>query len=166
MAIDKEIWDKARLLFEHGKSLNDIAKEMGINKGSISRKSKQEKWTKNSELATLVSDEVANIIKGNEIATQKATLATEELRLHNREVQDRLRRSSLVYGNAEKFLSKLGKISDDVTEPQDMKHLIEANHKAGQTLGVVEQFAPKGDLNVNTQNNIDTTNHTVTFEKK
>ena len=146
MAIKKEIWDKARILFEQGKALNDIAKELGINKGSISRKSKQEEWTKNSELATLVNDEVTNIIKGNEIATQKATLSNPELQLHNREVVDQLRKKDLVHGNAEKFLGQLNKLSDSVDNGMEMKAIIEANHKAGQTLGVVEQFAPKTEI--------------------
>jgi molybdopterin/thiamine biosynthesis adenylyltransferase len=156
MAIKQEIWDKARILYEHGNALNDIAKELGINKGSISRKSKQEEWVKNSDLATLVNDEVEYIIKGNEIATQKATLATQELRLHDKAVQDKIRRQNLVYGNAEKFIGQLSKISDSVDNGMEMKAIVEANHKAGQTLGVVEQFAPKTDINNNNnqQNNV------------
>ena len=153
MAINKEVWDKARILFEHGKSLNDIAKELGINKGSISRKSKQEEWAKSSDLATLVDDEVANIIKGNEIATQKATLATQELRIHNREVADKVRRKDLVFGNAEKLAKKLNTMTDQVDEPQDLKHLVDANDKLSITLRVNERHAPKSDTNVAVQTN-------------
>jgi len=161
--IAKEIWDKARLLFEHGKPLNDIAKEMGINKGSISRKSKQEEWTKNSELATLVSDDVANIIKGNEIATQKATLATDELRLHNREVQDQLRRKNLVFGLAEKALGHIDDalsktVKDEKGEDtkqlvehgsKDIKEYVEAIDKASITLNINPRHAPKIDITQN-----------------
>lgn len=179
MAIAKEIWEKARLLFEHGKPLNDIAKELGINKGSISRKSKQENWTKNSELATLVADDVANIIMGNEIATQKATLATEELRLHNREVVDQLRRKNLVYGASEEILklsSKMAKSNskqvvvkvkeyskengssesldkiDVELDASDLKNLSDAVDKSSITLNVNERHAPKAitALQVNT----------------
>lgn len=46
MAIDKEVWEKAKALFELGKSLTYISDETGINKSSISKKAKAESWEK------------------------------------------------------------------------------------------------------------------------
>ena len=152
--IDKMIWDKARLLFEHGKPLNEIAKETGINKSTISKKSKSESWDKFNEKSTLVLSEVDTIVKQNEINQQKSTLNQQELNFHNIEVANKLRRSNLVFGNAEKLASKIDKLSDEVDEPQDIRHLVEANHKIGQSLGVIEQFAPKTVIeNTNAQQN-------------
>ena len=47
MAISKERWAKAKLLFEHGKPLSEIAEETGIDKSTVSKKAKAENWTKN-----------------------------------------------------------------------------------------------------------------------
>ena len=46
MAIDKEIWNKARALFEQGLSLSQIELETNINKTSISKQAKKENWEK------------------------------------------------------------------------------------------------------------------------
>ena len=42
MAIKPEIWNEARIMFEGGKSLNEIATATGIHKGNISKKSNSE----------------------------------------------------------------------------------------------------------------------------
>lgn len=46
MAIDKEIWNKAKALFEQGLSLSQIELETNINKTSISKQAKKENWEK------------------------------------------------------------------------------------------------------------------------
>lgn len=46
MAIKREIWDRAKALFELGKSLSEISKDTGITKSTISARSKKEDWTK------------------------------------------------------------------------------------------------------------------------
>lgn len=41
MAISKDLWDKARTLYESGKlSLSEISSQTGIDKSSISKKAK------------------------------------------------------------------------------------------------------------------------------
>lgn len=45
------------------------------------------------------------------------------------------------------------KLNEDATI-QDHKQAQEAIHKAGQTLGVIDQFAKPGDVNVSSQNNV------------
>jgi len=90
MAIDKLLWDKAKLLFEHGTPLNEIAKQTGINKGNISKKSKADEWVKNDNKATLVNSEVFTILMQDEINEQKATLNKPELNLHNNQVLEKV----------------------------------------------------------------------------
>ena len=46
MAISKELWNKAKALFEQGLSLNKIELETEINRSTISKKAKSEKWKK------------------------------------------------------------------------------------------------------------------------
>lgn len=46
MAIKKELWDRARALFEIGKSLGDIQDDTGIPKSTVSKKAKKEGWEK------------------------------------------------------------------------------------------------------------------------
>ena len=96
MAIKKEIWDKAKLLFEHGKSLNEIADTTGINKSSISKKSKTEKWEKFNHKSTLVLSEVDTILKQDEINQQKSTLNQQELNLHNSEVYKAISKANML----------------------------------------------------------------------
>ena len=51
MAYNQEVWDKAKCLFELGKSLQEISDECNIkDRTSISRKAKKEKWTKKIRL--------------------------------------------------------------------------------------------------------------------
>ena len=58
MAIAKEIWDKAKALFELGYTLQEIELETEINKSSISKKAKKENWekSKNQQLKSDIVD--------------------------------------------------------------------------------------------------------------
>ena len=46
MAISQELWLKAKALFEQGLSLNEIELETEINRSTISKKAKSERWQK------------------------------------------------------------------------------------------------------------------------
>lgn len=85
MAIDKKLWDKAKLLFEHGESLNEISKQTGIYKGTISKKATKEGWEK-SEKSTLVEEEIHTLLMQDEINQKKSTLSNLELQHHNQKV--------------------------------------------------------------------------------
>jgi len=88
-------WEQVRILFEYGKSLNEISKETGVNKGSISKKAKKEGWEKSGK-ATLVKQEVDTILMQKEIATQKATLSNPELQQHNKEVHEAINKAEIL----------------------------------------------------------------------
>lgn len=50
-------WAKAKIMFEIGKSLNQISNELGIDKGNISKKAKKDNWQK-GKLQPLIQDAV------------------------------------------------------------------------------------------------------------
>ena len=50
-------WAKAKIMFEMGKSLNQISNELGIDKGNISKKAKKDNWHK-AKLQPLIQDAV------------------------------------------------------------------------------------------------------------
>jgi len=58
VAISKDKWLEAKALFEFGKSLTEIQDETGINKSSVSKKAKLEKWekSKNQQLKAEIKD--------------------------------------------------------------------------------------------------------------
>jgi len=158
MAIKKEIWDKARLLFEHGKSLNEISDTTGINKSSVSKKSKTEKWVKFNEKSTLVLSEVDTILKQDEINQQKSTLNQQELNFHNSEVHKAISKANMlnmfdnetiknqeITNKAQKAISdKIEANSDEAIEhlPNIMaiSKITEVNRK--QLYGNTETYAP------------------------
>ena len=112
MAIKKEIWDKAKLLFEYGKSLSEIQKETGINRSTISKKSKEESWQKSTENSTLIQQEIDTTIKQVEIGKKKSTLNQQQLILHNKEVLVGINKhdfSLAVHGVAGEIVSVLQK---------------------------------------------------------
>lgn len=60
MAIDKELWKKARNLYEWGVTITEIEKETGITKSSLSKKSKIQQW-KQGNLQQLKEEKVNHI---------------------------------------------------------------------------------------------------------
>ena len=83
MAISPEIWETARIQFELGDSLDKIAKKTGINKSTISKKSKAQKWEKGVK-STLINEEVTNTIMSKMIAKKKSTFTDREINEYNR----------------------------------------------------------------------------------
>lgn len=150
MAISKEIWDKARTLYESGQfSLSEIATKTGINKSSISKKAKNQQWK---------SGEHSDYIEAKElIVEKKSTISTVEINTLDEVAEERIRYKKLINDNATKLANKLKAMTDEVAEPQDLKHLVEANDKLAITLKVADRHAPKIDITQNQaqQNNTD-----------
>jgi len=163
MAID---WTKAKMMFEFGSSLSEIQKETGISKGSVSKKAKKDGWEK-AEKATLVNDEVQNIIKQNEIATQKATLGNPELHFHNMEVYKALDKANAInmfdgatlvnqeaVNTIQKEMRERGYVEDDLYSLGAISKITETNRK--QLFGITEPFKGKEE---------DTSDNKVTFRR-
>jgi hypothetical protein len=94
MAFSQKDWAVVRAFFEQGLSLSEIVardevKQTGItDRGSISRKSKQEGWIKGKN-ATLATEEIQIKQKVAEIAEKKATFSATEVEIHNTLVAER-----------------------------------------------------------------------------
>jgi len=79
MAYPDNQWAKVQAMFELGLPLNEIAKECGIDKGSVSRKAKQAGWLK-GKMQPTVAKEVQARQALKEVEAEKATLnATERV---------------------------------------------------------------------------------------
>lgn len=131
--------------FHIGKSQNELAKKYDVSPATINKLCKG--------LVPKYKDKV------NDVVALKSQLSKEseyQSECFDKEVNDKLRRANLVYGNAEKALGKLNTMIDEVDNAIDLKTLIDANDKASLTLKVNERFAPKQDINLTNaqQNNI------------
>lgn len=167
MAISQDLWNKAKEYFEAGLSLTDIVDRTGISKSQISKKATKENWEKGNEKKQLISQAV-------EVAIKKETLKETALEVHNELVNEQLRLKSLVFKATEKIIKKAtdildnNKVVDRVSvgdgvqqfEPRelnttDLKNLSDTIDKASITLGVNQRHS-NSQINVNTQNNIQT----------
>lgn len=91
MAYSKTDWMVVRAFFERGLSLAEITQRPEVkikDRGSISRKAKQEAWIKNGK-ATLVIQEVQVKQAVAMMAQQKATLDVIEAKIHDTLVEER-----------------------------------------------------------------------------
>lgn len=103
MAISKEIWDKAKFLFELGKSLSDIERDTGVSKSQISKKAKKEGWQKEKK-KQLKSDIVGYETKKETLEQEKETIVSKlaslqdyEITLMDGIVEDEVGKKSLIF---------------------------------------------------------------------
>lgn len=142
MAISKDLWLKAKTLYETNQySLAQISDKTGIDKSSISKKAKIQQWSSIENLDYIESKAI--------ISKKKSTLNQQQIDILDEVANDRLRREQLVYGAQEKAIQKASHMIDDVDVPQDIKHLVDAIDKASITLGVSQRHASS---QVNIQN--------------
>lgn len=104
MAYSKEQWNKAKGLFEAGKPLEYIVLETGIAKGTISGKSKIEKWEKNK--TEQLKDDIIELEKQNRtISEQNRTISERIAKLEDYQievikelVEDPTKSKSIIFG--------------------------------------------------------------------
>lgn len=91
MAYSADQWGKVKAMFELGLALNEIAKETKIDKGSISRKAKQEGWVKGKMQPTVIKAvQAQQALK--EVEAENATLNATERVAFDIAVEKRLMR--------------------------------------------------------------------------
>ena len=106
MAIKKEVWEKAKFLYELGKSLSEIRNETNIHDTSISKKAKKEGWIKgkNQELKSDIidiEDENSRLLKKKSRAIEKLSDFSDfEITLFEDAVVKELKHESLVFSTA------------------------------------------------------------------
>jgi len=103
MAIAKEIWDKAKFLFELNKSLNEIEAETGINRTSVGKKANKEGWIKGKNLQ-LKSDILVFEKEKSTLENKKSTLVEKVAELNDFEitlfdgiVEDEVKHKSIIF---------------------------------------------------------------------
>lgn len=85
MAYSKEVWQKAKVLRESGKSLGDVELLTGINKSSIQRKEKKDNWIV-GKTQQLKSDIIEVEKQNATILQQKATIREKIATLEDYEI--------------------------------------------------------------------------------
>ena len=146
-----EQWEKARVMFEAGKSLNQIAGVTDINRASIGRKANIEGWEKGLN-RQLIQDEARVLV-------EKETLSDTAVSFHNEEVE-RLTRDAKMINSLSR--NNLKGLSEKIKSPSDMtvadhKLAQEAIDKASVTLNVNNRHAAPTQIQQNTQINNDST---------
>ena len=162
MARKKVNWDKVKALYESGLPLSEIEKRTGVNRGSISRKAKMQQWQHGKNADYIVAKEV--------LTQKKATLNPTELHYLDDVADEYIRNKKIINDLSLQAMQKVketledGKVEEIATvsgemgeirvverklNPREIKSLVDAIDKAGQTLGVVPRFSQQ----VNIQNN-------------
>lgn len=106
MAISQEIWDKAKALFEQGLSLSDIELETGINRTSISKKAKNENWSKSknqqlkAEIKAIDKEKSTLDAKINTTVEKLSKLSDFEITILDEQIQDETGIKSLLFSTA------------------------------------------------------------------
>lgn len=181
--LSKEQWEELKADYVTGAyTLEMLSKKYGIAKGSISKKAKKENWKK---IDTKVTAELVEIEKGNKrkqeliketkketnIDPQKFERAISEIvdyqeYIYSLQIQATEKiKETLTDGVVEEVASVSGalgeiKVVERRLNPREIKSLVDAIDKAGQTLGVVPRF----NQQVNIQNNQNVENKTLKVE--
>ena len=178
--LSKETWERLKADYVTGAyTLEMLAKKYGIAKGTISKRAKKENWKKIplERTAELVEIEKRNkrkqkLIKETKKETKVKEEYFEEAIREISDVKDYIHSLTLLAAEKVKETLEDGKVEEIATvsgemgeirvverklNPRELKSLVDAIDKAGQTLGVVPRFSQQ----VNIQNNQTIENKTL-----
>jgi transcriptional regulator with XRE-family HTH domain len=167
MAISKELWEKARTLYETNQySLAQISEKTGIDKSTISKKAKIQQWSNVENLDYIEAKTV--------LAVKKSTLNQQKINTLDDVSDEVIRRKNLVFGALEKAAKRTSQMLDDnVTyeklnsgngvqnlEPrelnmQDLELASKTLTNVGKSLGVIEVKPDVAIQNNNITNQIE-----------
>jgi hypothetical protein len=146
-------WMQAKIMFEMGKSLNQISNELGIDKGNISKKAKKDNWQK-GKLQPIIQDAVR-------VQEAFTILSQPELEAVVNERDDILRfrnkRDKIVDLAFDRIASEL-----PTCEVQHIKPLIEAADKTCIMAEIAPRFNPNSGAKIN--NTVAQQNHVADGE--
>lgn len=174
--LSKEQWDSLKADYVTGVyTFEMLAKKYGVSRQSIHNRSKKENWEKidTKETAELVElekldkslqckvDEVAKFTKTTPKKIKKAIseIADYQEYIHSLQTMATEKiKETLKDGTVEEIATVSGemgeiRVVDRKLNPREIKSLVDAIDKAGQTLGVVPRFAPQVNIQNNNQNN-------------
>jgi len=178
--LSKETWERLKADYVTGAySLELLAKKYGVSKGAISQKAKKENWKKLDlkETAELVEIEKLNKTKQTKLKNKSRLVSVNEKELNRAieeivDYQEYIHSLTLIATEKLKKTLEDGKVEEIATvsgemgeirvverklNPRELKSLVDAIDKAGQTLGVVPRFSQQ----VNIQNNQTIENKTL-----
>jgi len=181
--LSKETWEKLKADYVTGAyTLELLSKKYGVNKAAISRRAKKESWKKLDlkETAELVEMEKVNKNQQKKVnkISKSTNLKPKEIKRAISEIadyQDYIHSLTLLAAEKVKETLEDGKVEEIATvsgemgeirvverklNPRELKSLVDAIDKAGQTLGVVPRFSQQ----VNIQNNQTIENKTLKIE--
>ena len=162
--LSKETWERLKADYVTGAyTLELLAKKYGIAKGTISKRAKKEKWKKIplERTAELVEIEKGNkrkqkLIKETKKETRVKEEYFEEAIKEITNVKDYIHSLTILATEKVKETLEDGKVEEIATvsgemgeirvverklNPRELKSLVDAIDKAGQTLGVVPRFS-------------------------
>lgn len=107
MAYSPEQWDRAKFLFELGRSVREIEKDTGISNGQITKKANKEKWQKEAQKKQLKSDILGFEEKKEALEREKealidsvASLSKFEITILSDVVENELGKKSLLFSTS------------------------------------------------------------------
>lgn len=148
--ITDDIRDHILADWKAGVSQNQLAKRYVVSPATINKICKGIEQVNVNLVNTKVS-----------LITELNAKSEYEVNSIDKEVNDKLRRCNLVYGNAEKLASKLSIMADQIDSPNDLKTLSEANDRLAITLKVADRHTKQGDVNVNATAAVQTITRTI-----
>jgi len=158
MAYSEKQWLDAKGYYEAGLTLSKIKEKTGIARNTISQRAKREQWEHRANADYIEAKEV--------IATKKGTISEHSLVIADDIAHENIKYKKLINDNATKLAGKLNSMADEISEPQDLKHLVEANDKLAITLKVADRHAPKIDITQNQATNVEAPQFNLTVAKK
>ena len=124
--ITLEDWNKAKMLFEAGKSLSAINLETGIDRALISKRAKKDEWVK-GKTQQLILDGVRHEV-------EKSMLEPEVLTFIEKEIDERTKHIKILNNLTLKNLSVMGKKVNEDFEMVEHKLFQETVNKAAEQL--------------------------------
>lgn len=142
MAIKPEIWTKAKVMFEAGKTLQFIQDETGINQSTVSKKAKKEGWVKgkNQEI----------IIEESRLKVEKSRLNQDELEFHDKEVERAIKNLKIdnFLDDGIGLAAKKGvEILKETRLMSDVKDFADFANKAAVKLKTQDKFSQPATIN-------------------
>lgn len=133
-------WDKAKDMFEIGKSLTEISDETGIDRATISKRSKKDNWEK-AKFQQLITDTVR-------VRKQISTLSSTLQQSVENEISDRLRHEQFFTNAAIRNVQESLQVPCE--SQQDFKYRAETIQKGRET---VLGKSPDSAVQINNNNN-------------
>lgn len=166
MALEKRIWDEARVLFEAGLSTSAISKKLNVSRGGLQRLIKKENWQQGIH-KEYVDKKIELGLDLKELEKSKKALPLEKKAVLDKLVEIEINDRTLVNRVAKKALKKADeiltkgslrkaiKVSNGVAvgecveyveeelNAKDLKDIVELADKASLTLNINPRFAPQ-----------------------